>query len=114
MYRSSKPSSCRPSLMLTTLSILVALVTGCVQPTRAQPTEAVTEGSVMRRPLSYFHGTGTCPADQYELSEDKKWCLKRCPPYEHFSRPDATEPGTCGSCPGPYMVDEAGNCHGGV
>jgi hypothetical protein len=114
MRRSIEPSSCRSSMMLPALSLFVALLTGCAQPNRTQPIEADANGSVMRRPLSYFFRTGTCPADQYELSEDKKWCLKRCPPYEHFTRPDTAGPGTCGSCPGPNMVDEEGNCHGGV
>ena len=65
---------------------------------------------IKQRAVKNPQGAPACPSAEYQLSENKKWCVKRCPKFEHFSQ----ETQRCESCGGGYMSDEQGNCYIGL
>lgn len=91
--------------------LLLVMATALSAPNQSNANER-TSAIKRLRPKLDVNGLPSCTShgNDYRLSEDKKWCVKQCPEYEHYS----SETKKCEGCPAGYMSDSAGNCHVGI
>ena len=104
MYRITSPIGRLMKLQLLRAALITSTFFSFQLACAAEP--VVKERAVLDKALNQ----PVCPSDDYDLSKDKKWCVKRCPEYKRYS----SERRKCVECEGNNMIDKYGICHPGV